>query len=935
MADPRGQDSDPLDAQIAAIINTLTPAERVGQLMLVTFEGTRLDDNTDIVQLITDYNIGGVILLAENDNIIGPVNTPSLMKNLSGSLQQTAYDAAQGTNERANPRTFVPLFVATQHAGNSQPGTQIAQGTTPLPSYMALGATWNTANARQVGQIAGAELSAMGINMLFGPALDVVQQPGTDRALDLGVDTFGGNPFWVGQMGQAYITGLHEGSQGQIAVIAQNFPGLGFADTQPAEEIPVVPRSIEELSRIDLLPFYAVTGQAGHSLARTDGIQCANIRYLGENIRSTTAPVCVDSQAANQLLELDYFRAWREEGIMVSSPLGTPAIRRYYNATPFPHRQVARAAFLAGNDILYMDNFGPEDGADQLENVSDVIAFFAELYQNDPLFRAQVDTSLRRVLRLKLTLYGSDLSLENVLYRVIDVSTVGQAGDELYRIAQEGVTLIAPSRENLPPPPTRDENIVIFTDMRLVQQCSTCISYPLVSPNALESAIERNYAAGDEIRPERVTSFSFRQLEDYLQGNIEGTSADSNTFQTNRRMGEALRDVDWVVLVMLDVSDQAEASTVVRDFLQHQTELVERAHVVVIALGAPTYLTSTEISKLSAYFGLYSTIPYYIDAAARALFQEVSFEGALPISLPATGYDLAAVTQPDPAQTTQLEIALLDGETVLPANRTPDVLAMTLGQQLIVRTGLLLDHNGNIVPDNTPVEFTITTVTDTGDLRTNQPEYTRDGIAYTNFTANRTGRFQITATSQEATNAQPFAIIVTEATDQVEAPLATVTQLPANRTPTSIETSPENTPAPAPALAAVPTEVQDESLLPAEPETAASPPPGTEEDAGEDRARVALADFFLAVVGLVLLGALGFSAGLSTTFSLDGGLRVILSCLVAGLTGYIYYGVGGPGADQLHDLLNNLAPVITALGAGLVGLVYAWWGLWHHQQGSR
>ena len=127
------------DSQLDALLDTMTPKERIGQLMLVTFEGTYLGPETPIVQLIRDYNIGGVMLLAENDNINGPVNTPRLVQSLTTDLQQIAYNAAQPTDDQPDPHAFVPLFIATSHPGNGQPNTQIAQGTTPLPSSMALG----------------------------------------------------------------------------------------------------------------------------------------------------------------------------------------------------------------------------------------------------------------------------------------------------------------------------------------------------------------------------------------------------------------------------------------------------------------------------------------------------------------------------------------------------------------------------------------------------------------------------------------------------------------------------------------------------------------------------------------------------------------------------------------------------------------------------
>jgi beta-N-acetylhexosaminidase len=67
---------------------------------------------------------------------------------------------------------------------------------------MAIGATWQTQLAQQVGNVNGAELSAIGINLLLGPSLDVLESPQERGAGDLGVRTFGGDPYWVGEMGQ-------------------------------------------------------------------------------------------------------------------------------------------------------------------------------------------------------------------------------------------------------------------------------------------------------------------------------------------------------------------------------------------------------------------------------------------------------------------------------------------------------------------------------------------------------------------------------------------------------------------------------------------------------------------------------------------------------------------------------------------------------------
>src|SRR4030065_1209441 len=202
----------------------------------------------------------------------------------------------------------------------------------------------------------------MGFNLLLGPSLDVLEVPESDSGGDLGVRTFGGDPFWVGAMGQAYISGVHEGSNGKLVVAAKHFPGFVGSDRLPEEEVATVRSSLEQLKQIDLAPFFSVTGNAPDAQSMTDALLVSHIRYQGfqGNIRATTRPVSFDTQAFSQLISLPAFDTWRQTGgIMISDNLGSRAARRFYDPSDqtLNGPLVARDAFLAGNELLYADNF--------------------------------------------------------------------------------------------------------------------------------------------------------------------------------------------------------------------------------------------------------------------------------------------------------------------------------------------------------------------------------------------------------------------------------------------------------------------------------------------------------------------------------------------------------------------------------------------------
>ncbi|RMF04136.1 MAG: glycoside hydrolase family 3 protein, partial [Chloroflexi bacterium] len=182
----RAQTPTPDDA-VAKLMARMSVEDKVGQLFVVPFVGDRADPDTDVWQLITEYKVGGVILLASNSNFNNDPSAPRQIAELTNSLKTTAFN----TNG-------VPLFVAIDHEGDGYPYTRITQGVSPAPSQMAIGATWDPAAAEAAGQVVGEELAAMGINLLLGPSLDVLNDPRPTGRGDIGIRVFGGDPYWVG-----------------------------------------------------------------------------------------------------------------------------------------------------------------------------------------------------------------------------------------------------------------------------------------------------------------------------------------------------------------------------------------------------------------------------------------------------------------------------------------------------------------------------------------------------------------------------------------------------------------------------------------------------------------------------------------------------------------------------------------------------------------
>src|SRR5215211_806222 len=276
---------------VRKVLDAMTPEERVGQLFLVTFQGTNTNSESQIYDLIANHHVGGVVLLAENDNFLGAPDTVSAAHQMINTLQNIEAQTSEvvSTPEAEStplPQTavpledkiYVPLFIGISQEGDGSPHDQILSGLTPLPDAMAIGATWKTDLAQQVGAVLGRELNAVGFNLFLGPSLDVVESPNPSAQIDLGTRSFGGDPFWVGEMGKAYISGLHTGSNSRMVVVAKHFPGRGSSDRSPEEEVATVRKSLEQLEDFELAPFFSVT-KASELTSIVDGLLVSHIRY--------------------------------------------------------------------------------------------------------------------------------------------------------------------------------------------------------------------------------------------------------------------------------------------------------------------------------------------------------------------------------------------------------------------------------------------------------------------------------------------------------------------------------------------------------------------------------------------------------------------------------------------------------------------------------
>lgn len=511
---------------IEPLMAFLTPEQRVGQLVLVNFVGADAAPDSLVASLVRDHGVGAVLLSASNGNVINSGDTPAQVAALTNELQRRAADAGSRTLG-GQPRTL-PLLVAVDNEGDFYPFSNITHDFTPLPSAMTIGATWKPEHAQAVGLVAGRELSAVGVNLLLGPVVDVLDRPRSGGSGDMGVRSFVGSAGWVGTLGRAFVRGVTAGSSGRMATVAKHFPGHGGSDRAPDNEVAMVNKSLEQLRESELLPFAALAADTpGDAAGRTDAVMTSHISYRGfQSVDPFTKPLSFDQRGLQAAMALPEFSGWRKQGVIVSDALGVLAVKKHYSPTlsEFPNRQIARDALMAGNDILSLVEFSQERGwaEHQVPSIIDTLGYLAQQYRESPALRSRVDDALRRVLTLKAKLYP-ELTLATALVDPAAVrGAVGQGHAVVAAVAEDALTLISPSeaelRVRLPRGPRRGERI-------LIAECwGDCFPYRIVPQFELRDAILRFYgdAGSGEVRREDIDTVPFGDLLRWVNGTLSG-----------------------------------------------------------------------------------------------------------------------------------------------------------------------------------------------------------------------------------------------------------------------------------------------------------------------------------------------------------------------------------------------------------------------------
>ena len=427
------------------IVSNMTLEEKLGQMIMPDFrmwqeDGTKepsdlTEINSEVAEVIDKYDLGGVILFAENVKEISQTTT------LIHDLQEVAINDKDGN---------LPLLITLDQEGGIV--TRLGEGTN-LPGNMALGATRSEKYSYDAGYLIGRELNALGANVNFAPVLDTNNNPENPV---IGVRSISSNPELVGKLGKNIAKGIQD--QG-VAATAKHFPGHGDTSTDSHYGLPMVNKSIEELRETELKPF-KIAIENGIDMIMTAHIQFPQIEKDTFISKKDGSQIVIPATLSDDIITGILREEMGYDGVVITDAMNMKAISDH-----FGELESTKMAINAGIDIILMPTILRNN--EDVKKLDYIVNGILDSIKSGEIKEEEITDSVERIVKLKIDrgiidLKNNNVSLEEKIKKVKE--TVGSIENRNIerRIAEEAITITKNEDNILPLNPKEGEKVLLI-----------------------------------------------------------------------------------------------------------------------------------------------------------------------------------------------------------------------------------------------------------------------------------------------------------------------------------------------------------------------------------------------------------------------------------------------------------------------------------------
>ncbi|TBW25824.1 glycoside hydrolase family 3 N-terminal domain-containing protein [Gramella sp. KN1008] len=326
---------------VDSIMNTLSPDERIAQLILVAAYSNRGGEHkNEILEHVKKNKVGGVIFFQGD-----PESQAELMNDY-----QLAAD--------------VPLLGAIDAEWGL--GMRL-DNTISYPFQMALGAVQNDSLIYQMGEEVARQVKRSGLHINLAPVVDVNNNPNNPV---INYRSFGEDKKNVTSKGIAYMKGMQDHN---ILTTAKHFPGHGDTDTDSHYALPQINHPLQRLDSLEMYPFKELID------AGIGGVMVAHLDIPA--LDSTGVPSTLSKPIITGILK---------ERLGFNGLIVTDAMNMKGVTTGNEPGVVDKKAIVAGNDLLEFT-----------EDVPRAISEIRKAIEDGVITQKEIDARTRKVLAVK------------------------------------------------------------------------------------------------------------------------------------------------------------------------------------------------------------------------------------------------------------------------------------------------------------------------------------------------------------------------------------------------------------------------------------------------------------------------------------------------------------------------------------------------------
>jgi beta-N-acetylhexosaminidase len=375
---------------VDSVFNTLTPEQKIGQLMIIRAHSNLGADHVkQVTDLIQKYNVGGLCFFQG-----GPVR----QANLTNFYQQIAK---------------TPLMICID--GEWGLGMRL-DSVTSFPRQLMMGAVPDAELIYEFGRAVGEQCKRIGIHVNYAPVVDINNNPNNPVINDR---SFGEDKYKVALFGTQYMKGMQDVG---VMATAKHFPGHGDVAVDSHLDLPVINKTKEQLDSLELYPFRELIKQG------VGAMMVAHL-YIPSIDSTKNQATSLSYKNVTELLrkELGF------EGITFTDALEMQGVSKFY-----PAGAASVQSLIAGNDMLCL----PGDVAGSIAKTITAI-------NEGKLTWGDIDSRVKKVLLAKYHLGLNDLRPIETKDLTKDLNA--SVKNINAKIAKDAITLLSQSNTSLLP----------------------------------------------------------------------------------------------------------------------------------------------------------------------------------------------------------------------------------------------------------------------------------------------------------------------------------------------------------------------------------------------------------------------------------------------------------------------------------------------------